>query len=182
MSITIEQRAVAMAAHPAGGSAGGRLRRALTTGIAAVTASALAIIVVIAAVLAALSLRGDIYAVATDSMAPAAARGDIVLVQPLQRIALGEVVTFRKFGSVVTHRLVGLGRADGTYETRGDANPGNDPWTVTRSDIIGRVDTIVPKLGWLLLGANRAGALPAFVALLLTLVGVLRWSWRRATG
>jgi signal peptidase len=88
--------------------------------------------------------------VTSDSMAPAARRGDIVLIDPTPAGTLrpGDVLTYRRPGSdPVTHRLVG-GDATTGYRTKGDANHQTDPQTVRPDDVLGRARVLVPLLGW----------------------------------
>ncbi|MFB6137603.1 MAG: signal peptidase I [Halobacteriaceae archaeon] len=93
----------------------------------------------------------------SDSMAPTIQQGDGYLVWGPGDVAVGDVVTYRSAerGSYVTHRVVG--RTDGGFVTRGDANDRTDQATgsppVPRSAIVGTVVTVggspltVPHLG-----------------------------------
>jgi signal peptidase I len=90
------------------------------------------------------------FVVTSDSMAPAARRGDVILVDPTPTRALrpGDVVTYRHPGTApVTHRLVG-GDAGAGYLTKGDANLQTDPQPVASGSVLGRVRVLVPLLGW----------------------------------
>lgn len=123
----------------------------------------------------------ETHAVASDSMVPAFRRGDLVVTKPVARLAVGDTVTFRKYGQLVTHRIVAEGRVTGTFETRGDANPGNDPWTIVASDVTGRVQGVVRRAGMPLLAME---SLPGRVLGLNLIVGAalaLLWAWPRAT-
>ena len=119
------------------------------------------------------------FAVASDSMAPQIYQGDLVVTSPPRELQLGDVVTFAMYGHVVTHRVVANGKQQGTFETRGDANPGNDPWSVRESDVIGTVHSVVTNAGWPLLWVGSAEGRLAMTALLLLAVGGLLWSWPR---
>lgn len=120
------------------------------------------------------------HAVASDSMLPAFARGDLVVTKPLQQPQVGDMVTFRKYGQLVTHRIVATGRVPGTFETRGDANPGNDPWTISAVDITGRVVGVVPNVGHLQLMLGRPQGRAVFVVLVTLLVAAANWALPRA--
>ena len=151
------------------------------TVVAAVAISALSALVAALLAYQLLALRGSTFVVASNSMQPAASRGDVVVVQPIDHVTIGDAVTFEKYGTLVTHRIVAKGRVPGTYETRGDANPGNDPWTITRKDIVGRAESVVPRLGWpVLLASQPLGRLGLF-GVIATLLLALWWAVPRAT-
>jgi len=92
--------------------------------------------------------------------------GSLIADEPLRgAVHVGEVITFHPPGDshqTYTHEIARI-LGNGMMETRGVGNPGNDPWLITRSDIVGKVVFAVWGLGWLL------KALP-FLA-----IGVLIW-------
>jgi len=62
------------------------------------------------------------------SMAPAIARGDLILVAPAPaKVEPGMILVLRVGGALVTHRVVAV-NPDGTFVTRGDANTVDDAW------------------------------------------------------
>lgn len=159
----------------------GAAARLLATITAALSAGGLAAVAAVLVGLALLAAAGaGVHAVASDSMVPAFARGDLVVTRPVADPAVGDMVTFRQFGRLVTHRIVAAGRAAGTWETRGDANPGNDPWTITREDITGRVVGVVPRLGHALLAVETLSGRLLGLNLIVVLVLALVWAWPRA--
>ncbi|MFP3915703.1 MAG: signal peptidase I [Actinomycetota bacterium] len=89
--------------------------------------------------------------VVTGSMRPAIHPGDVVLAAPPDGPPeVGEVVLFRdplEGDRDVVHRVVGF-TADGEMVTRGDANNGVDPWTLSTLDLSGRVVFQVPRVGF----------------------------------
>lgn len=112
------------------------------------------------------------YAVRTGSMSPTIPPRSAVVVHEGE-YAVGQVVSFRHDGGVITHRLLAV-RADGTVVTQGDANRSPDPFTVRVSDIVGGVVAAPQHLGyWLVFLKNPAGL--ASVLLGLTAI-VLIWS------
>jgi len=121
------------------------------------------------------------HAVASDSMAPAFARGDLIVTQPVTVPRVGDTVTFRRYGRLVTHRIVAEGRVPGTFETRGDANLGNDPWTITAADVTGRVQGVVRRAGTPLLAMESMGGRVLGLILLAGAAIALWWSLPRAT-
>ena len=92
----------------------------------------------------------------TGSMAPYINPGDVTVVTPLsaREITPGMIISYQipvEDHRVVSHRVVDVTRTpDGatTVQTKGDANPGNDPWTATlNGDTAYQVRGVVPMLG-----------------------------------
>lgn len=112
-----------------------------------------------------------VVTVLTDSMEPAVAAGDAVILARADRFQVGDVVRVRVphegrrlgYPSTVVHRIVAR-EDDGTYRIKGDAKADPDPFTVTSGDIDGRMVTTVPGVGRVL-----RGALSPFVVLWLGL-------------
>ena len=122
------------------------------TVIAAIAASCIGVVIALALALGALdAAHAKFFPVASNSMVPSFQRGDLVITRAAQTLHVGDTVTFRKYGTLVTHRIVANGKTPGTFETRGDANPGNDPWTITPADVVGTVRSTVTNAGFPLL-------------------------------
>jgi signal peptidase I len=109
--------------------------------------------------------------VQSGSMEPRIGVGDVVLTTPLPAsspLPVGRVMTFHADGEFVVHRLVHV-NDDNTIVTKGDANPDNDSWAITRDDLNGQARLLVPYAGlpafWLTHG--NALALTAWSALTL---------------
>ena len=152
------------------------------TVLSTVAASAIGLIAALALALSVLHLaHAEYFAVESDSMVPAFARGDLVVTRAVPALRVGDTVTFRKYGRLVTHRIVALGRAVGTYETRGDANPASDPWTITAADVVGRVDNVVRRAGFPLLLLESASGRLLVGNTIAALVILLWWATPRAT-
>ncbi len=91
----------------------------------------------------------------TGSMRPLYPPGAVLIIspQPVSELAPGQVVTFHaplEDRRVVTHRVVSVDRSGSrpVMVTKGDANPGNDPWAAKLSDdTVWRVRGSVPHLG-----------------------------------
>ncbi|MGW6130773.1 signal peptidase I [Cellulomonas sp. NPDC055163] len=89
-------------------------------------------------------------AVLTGSMAPAVNAGDIVVTVPVAPadVAAGQVIAFTdatRPGRVVLHRVVRLA-ADGTFTTRGDANPHDDSTPVHPDQVLGVARVRIPQI------------------------------------
>jgi len=111
------------------------------------------------------ALPYKLYAVRTGSMGSTIPPRSAVLVRQDQ-YKLGQVISFRESGSVVTHRFVAED-ADGTIVTKGDANVTDDAWHPTRASVIGGVVAAPRMVGyWLVYLRNPVGLLSILLAAL----------------
>lgn len=141
--------------------------------------TALAGLALIATALPAIMSWGRVV-LTSGSMSPLIDPGDVVIAERVQHpIDPGTVVVFHnpnKPGSLVTHRVLEV-LPDGTYRTKGDANPQPDVSPVTPDRIIGRGVLLVPVIGlpavWIGHGHPELAAAAAAVVLLLA--GVSRF-------
>ncbi len=127
-------------------------------------------------------------AVYSGSMEPTIPVGSLALDRaiPAREVRVGDVMTFSDpyvKGRLVTHRVIDiLQTPDGlAYRTKGDANPGRDPWTIRLSGQVGRVTFSVPVAGYILFYAHTRearGALICLAGLVLVFV-MLRRIWRK---
>ena len=107
----------------------------------------------------------------SGSMEPTIPVGGLALDRPIVK------------GRLVTHRVVDILQTPRglAYRTKGDANPGRDPWTIRLAGQVGRVSFSVPVAGYILFYAHtrevRGGLI--FVAALAFLFAMLRWIWRK---
>ena len=92
----------------------------------------------------------------TGSMAPGINPGDVTVAvpEPVSQLAAGQVITYRipvADHRVISHRVVSVQRqADDSVRirTKGDHNPGRDPWTAVVTDQqVWRVVAVMPHLG-----------------------------------
>jgi signal peptidase I len=127
-------------------------------------------------------------AVYSGSMEPKIPVGGLVLDRaiPAKEVRVGDVITFTDpyvKGRLVTHRVVDILETPTglAYRTKGDANPGRDPWTIRLAGQVGRVSFSVPVAGYVLYYAHtrEVRGLLICVAALSLLFGMLRWIWRR---
>lgn len=128
--------------------------------------------------------------VRSDSMAPAIRTGDIILTEVVQpgEVRVGDVVTFQdpsRAGELVTHRVTERSRQGPVFSfvTRGDANTGEERWSIGADGTVGTLAFRVPGAGylttWLATPWVRT-ALLGLVAVLLAVVSI-RWIWSRPT-
>ena len=93
----------------------------------------------------AVSLFGrSVLVVVTGSMEPSISEGDYILIEKCDtdKLEEGDIITFTSHeedinGQLVTHRIIAK-NADGSFTTKGDANPVADKKSVSPSDIEGR--------------------------------------------
>lgn len=83
--------------------------------------------------------------VATGSMEPDLPAGSVVVAHAQEEYQMGDVISFRQGGAVVTHRIVEV-TAEG-YRTAGDANNAPDRETVPATAVLGKVVLCLPKVG-----------------------------------
>lgn len=93
-------------------------------------------------------------AIASNSMNPYFYRGDIVVVKTCDDYQIDDVIEYRHNNMMVVHRIVEE-KVDSSGEvyfiTKGDNNNANDTWVVTKSQIKGKVQFVIPKIGYLTL-------------------------------
>ena len=112
-----------------------------------------------------------VFIIRSGSMVPAIPVGAAVILDAgSSRVESGDVVTLRlDNGEAFTHRvtrLVSLGGA-AYVETKGDANPNNDPALTPVDHVVGRVAVSLPVAGFLIAGlATPAGLIAALLAAL----------------
>jgi len=127
-------------------------------------------------------------AVYSGSMEPTIPVGALALDRaiPARDVGVGDVITFSDpyvKGRLVTHRVIDILQTPHglAYRTKGDANPGRDPWTIRLAGDVGRVSFSVPVVGYILFYAHTRevrGALICVAALALVFA-MLRWIWRK---
>ncbi|MBU1492687.1 MAG: signal peptidase I [Actinobacteria bacterium] len=130
-----------------------------------------------------MAFRWSPTVVGSDSMSPVVREGDVVLTSPHDGVGLGPgaVILFQSdtTRTPVMHRIVAV-NPDGTYLTKGDANPGADSTPVDPSDIKGVARALVPYAGlpahWL-----RAGNWPGLAGFL-ALLSLSVWLGHRRPG
>ena len=114
------------------------------------------------------------YAVLTSSMEPTIDAGDVVYTYDTGNYNEGDVITYRRDGRLVTHRVIAADA--GSFRTKGDASDSPDRYLVSEEMIVGKVVLHLPYLGRLL--AARADLYLGGALLVLysatTLYGIVR--------
>lgn len=94
------------------------------------------------------------FVIQSGSMEPSIMTGDIILIKAEETYHVKDVVTFKDNSQrVVTHRIIETTEKskDGGSEefvTQGDANQSPDAHPITNSHILGKVQLVIPKLGF----------------------------------
>lgn len=91
--------------------------------------------------------------VLTGSMRPYLQPGDMIVdkAAKAEEVKVGDIITYKAGGSVVTHRVTEVIRADGKFlfTTRGDANNTADGKPITGEQLIGKVIFKIPYGGYI---------------------------------
>ena len=90
------------------------------------------------------------YAVViSGSMEPEISVNDIVYVKEQDSYAVGDIITYEKYDSYITHRIIDV--VDGEYVTKGDSNNTKDQDTVMLEQVRGKVVYVLPVFGAMVL-------------------------------
>ena len=115
--------------------------------------------------------------VSGNSMLPGLESGDLVVTARQTSYAVGDVVVYRipagevGEGAKIVHRIIGV-EPQGGYVVQGDNRDKPDKWRPLRSDVEGKVQVHVPKLGMVFSYLHQPIGL-ALIAGLTTIVAVL---------
>jgi len=98
------------------------------------------------------SLAGDTHyePVFTGSMEPTIPVGSIVVIKPANPETLkeGDIICFKlSQPTSITHRIINI--TNEGFITKGDANEEPDTWTVKKENIIGKVTSTIPYIGYI---------------------------------
>jgi signal peptidase I len=135
-----------------------------------------------------LALGDHSYVIRSGSMTPTIETGDVVVTEPIAPLSarVGQIVTFKDpdgSGRLLSHRLRAVHRRGEkvSFVTQGDANTGQERWSVPIDGEIGRVLYRVPKIGfalvWTKMPIGQIGLI-VIPALLLSVL-LLGLIWRR---
>lgn len=86
----------------------------------------------------------SIFEVQTGSMKPEINPGDWIIVKSSKNINLKDIITYKKDGEFITHRVIGT--YNSTYVTKGDANNSKDD-PIDAKQVVGKVVKILPTFG-----------------------------------
>jgi len=135
----------------------------------------------------ALTTDMPVVAVESNSMVPVFYQGDILVLMgsKLPQYAVGDVIVYSVEGRSVpiVHRIIKI-NADGSYQTKGDANSGQLSFEhyVDPLRVHGKMIAIIPYLGWVKISImqyllpNIMLVLAVFAAAALVYYGKRRWA------
>ncbi len=101
-----------------------------------------------------LSLFGyKLFVVLSNDMQPSLKKGDLIIIDSSFNIRKNDMVSFRRNGCVVTHRITDIQyqNDDIFYKTKADSNIGVDIEVLQEKDIEGKYITKIPIIGIILL-------------------------------
>ncbi|MBI4163894.1 MAG: signal peptidase I [Candidatus Aenigmarchaeota archaeon] len=128
-----------------------------------------------------LSTSTPIVAVESNSMQPTFSRGDILIIKgaSAEEIKQGDIIVFfaPERGAPIVHRVV-TRNADGTFQTKGDANGGQLPYekNIQASQILGKEILILPLLGWVKIFITETVLPNAWVLIVVVVIVVFIYS------
>lgn len=126
----------------------------------------------------------QMYNVITGSMEPSIPVGGLIYVHVTEpeEIKEKDVIAFYSSvedGSIITHRVVANNVVSRTFNTKGDANDGEDPTPVDYDNFIGKVELTLPHMGKVLtvmssLYGKIAGVCIILAGAVLSIIGTRR--------
>ncbi|MDD4497633.1 MAG: signal peptidase I [Methanosarcinaceae archaeon] len=95
----------------------------------------------------------QVNTILSGSMEPELPAGGLVVIRPVaaNAVEVGDIITFPSpsGGVLITHRVVAVEKGSKLlFHTKGDANEGPDPYTVSAEQVIGKVCFSLPYLGY----------------------------------
>jgi len=87
--------------------------------------------------------------VTSNSMAPAINKGDLLLIFKNEDYRIDDIISFKNKGKIVTHRVIF--KENNLIKTKGDANRLTDFGFIANIDVLGRVEFVIPLIGFLIL-------------------------------
>jgi signal peptidase I len=91
----------------------------------------------------------SMFSVASESMLPEIKKGDLVITKSEIEYKVNEIIVFHdpyEKNKFVAHRIIS--ETDSIYQTKGDNNVVQDPWTIEQKDIIGKTIHKIKHFGW----------------------------------
>lgn len=83
--------------------------------------------------------------VISGSMSGSIEVNDMIVIRERSSYAVGDVITFERGGSLITHRIIA--ESEGGFITKGDANNTEDRDAVAPDSIVGKVVLVIPRVG-----------------------------------
>jgi signal peptidase len=106
--------------------------------------------------------------VPTNSMSPTINPGALVVFVRQDNYAVDDIIAFNVANVSIMHRIVEITPA-GSFKTKGDNNPTEDPWIVPHVNVLGKLVFSIPEIGYPIFYLKEKG-LPVILAILLALL------------
>lgn len=103
------------------------------------------------------------YVVISESMEPLIKKNDVIIVKKEASYEIGDVITF-------SYDL----EQDGKIKTRSNRSESLDYWEIEEKDILGKVQYVIPKLGYLLIPVFNHAVSFLLFALILVLIMIVK--------
>lgn len=91
--------------------------------------------------------------IASGSMSPKIDKGDVVVIEKLEnndKLKKNDVIAYKYNNVIVVHRIIEIIKTgeENYYYTKGDSNLVEDSYTITKDMIVGKVNIIIPYIGY----------------------------------
>ena len=120
--------------------------------------------------------QAQYFVVVTDSMEPTIPVNSLIRVNKSDRdFEVDDIVSVfidvnnDEAREIVTHRIASIHEESGTLRTMSDHFREIDRWVVKKTDVIGKVELIIPHVGWLAMFLQRN----VIVFIILAIIGVM---------
>lgn len=91
-----------------------------------------------------------LFIIQSGSMEPTIRTGSVAVDKKADDYKEKDIVTFKRAEKIITHRITKIVEQNGEnlYQTKGDANNGEDLILVRKNDVLGKVLFAIPFLGY----------------------------------
>lgn len=91
-----------------------------------------------------------LFIIQSGSMEPTIRTGSVAVDKKADDYKEKDIITFERAEKIITHRITKIVEQNGEnlYQTKGDANNGEDLVLVRKSDVLGKVLFAIPFLGY----------------------------------
>lgn len=98
------------------------------------------------------NFRYGLFIIQSGSMEPTIKTGSVAVDKKVDDYKERDIITFRRTKQIITHRITKIVEQNGEklYQTKGDANNGEDMILVRKNDVLGKVIFSIPFLGYIM--------------------------------
>ena len=96
------------------------------------------------------NFRYGLFIIQSGSMEPTIKTGSVAVDKKFDDYKEQDIITFKRAEKIITHRITKIVEQNGEnlYQTKGDANNGEDLILVRKNDVLGKVLFAIPFLGY----------------------------------